>query len=88
MLCLPSISILKTSFVTGSVVPRTRTENRNVQIGSATLYSGCEEIKVKNKQQSNTIDLEGVLKAALTPSVDPVNMLIIHLFCTFLVPGN
>lgn len=42
---LPSISILKTSFVTGTVVPRTRAENRNVQIGSAALYSGCEEHK-------------------------------------------
>lgn len=41
--CLPSISILKTSFVMGSVVPTTSTENRNVQIGSAILYSGCEE---------------------------------------------
>lgn len=41
--CLPSSSILKTSFVTGSVVPITRRENRKVQIGSATLYSGCEE---------------------------------------------
>lgn len=42
---LPSISILKTSFVTGKVVPRTRAENRKVQIGSAALYSGCEEHK-------------------------------------------
>lgn len=41
--CLPSISILKTSLVMGSVVPMTRAENRNVQIGSAILYSGCEE---------------------------------------------
>lgn len=38
----PSISILRTSLVTGRVVPRTRAENRKVQIGSATLYSGCE----------------------------------------------
>lgn len=43
MCCLPCIRILKTSFVTGSVVPRTRIENKNVQIGSATLYWGCGE---------------------------------------------
>lgn len=34
---VPSISILRTSLVTGKVVPRTRTENRRVQIGSTTL---------------------------------------------------
>lgn len=45
----PSISIRKASLVTGKVVPSTRAENRNVHIGSAALYSGCEEHKKKNE---------------------------------------
>ena len=37
---VPSKSILKTSLRMVMVVQRTKTENRNVQMGSATLYSG------------------------------------------------
>lgn len=40
-LSLPSMSILKTSLRMVIVVPRTNTEKRKVQMGSATLYSGC-----------------------------------------------
>lgn len=60
---LPCSSILKTSFVIGIVVPRTRTENKNVQIGSATLYSGCEEqinmIKTNSKKKIKIYIYEG-----------------------------
>lgn len=38
---LPSMSTLKISFKIVDVVARTSTENKNVQIGSATFHSGC-----------------------------------------------
>lgn len=38
---LPSMRMRKTSLRMVMVVPRTNTEKRKVQMGSATLYSGC-----------------------------------------------
>ena len=38
---LPSIRMRNTSLRMVRVVQRTNTENRKVQMGSATLYSGC-----------------------------------------------
>lgn len=37
---LPSIKTVRMSLMMVKVVPRTKRENRNVQMGSAILYSG------------------------------------------------
>lgn len=78
---LPSIRILKTSLVMGSVVPRTRSENRNVQMGSATLYSGCEEQRDSKWDQNKWTTGQRLKTELSVPLLISVKINCLHMIC-------